>query len=428
VDQFGVSACGPTAICNVILGLLTIHRKSKHLIENHVLDDLEELLDPDVLSKGIPPRLRDYNAPLGSYLLSRVRAGTIHDDLIDGLRKISGNRIDGFFFQFAKNITDEDLYHWLAYWMDKGAVPVATLNLMLLGNDAWHHQMIFGVEKIPRNYYPLQLTRLNTIPLEDQSRKESSQDEFALTQCTENNPKTTEFHYFVYPTNSLEPYEMSVFRLCVTSEPFMIIPSGHVVERISDDMQLDILQKEPFVGTDVIDQIIDIIAFEAKRATRRTQQLHVSHHINNTDANKTPRSPDIAAPSGSDDTVNTEETNEIASQISTSKVASRKSLIDRTKLHKILQQFDDDEADTTSNNSNSQPQEKSVETLHFVASKNLFIPWGGLAGITLFVLANTDVHKELVDYRQKYSRQVYLPAYQRDTTVCVYPTPETKIS
>jgi hypothetical protein len=65
VDQFGVSACGPTAICNVILGLLTIHRKSKHLIENHVLDDLEELLDPDVLSKGIPPRLRDYNAPLG---------------------------------------------------------------------------------------------------------------------------------------------------------------------------------------------------------------------------------------------------------------------------------------------------------------------------------------------------------------------------
>lgn len=65
VDQFGMSACGPTAVCNVILGLLTIHRKSKELIDSGTLDDLEQLLDPEILSKGIPPRLRDYNAPLG---------------------------------------------------------------------------------------------------------------------------------------------------------------------------------------------------------------------------------------------------------------------------------------------------------------------------------------------------------------------------
>jgi hypothetical protein len=64
--------------------------------------------------------------------------------------------------------------------------------------------------------------------------------------------------------------------------------------------------------------------------------------------------------------------------------------------------------------------QKQPSILRSVAPKNLFIPWGGLAGITLFVISNTEVHKELVSYQQKYSHQVYLPAYQHYTTVCSY--------
>lgn len=43
------------------------------------------------------------------------------------------------------------LVPWLARWIQKGAVPVATMNMQLgvpEGEevpDAWHHQLIFGV-------------------------------------------------------------------------------------------------------------------------------------------------------------------------------------------------------------------------------------------------------------------------------------------
>lgn len=43
------------------------------------------------------------------------------------------------------------LVPWLAQWIQKGAVPVATMNMQLAvpeGEevpDAWHHQLIFGV-------------------------------------------------------------------------------------------------------------------------------------------------------------------------------------------------------------------------------------------------------------------------------------------
>ena len=44
-----------------------------------------------------------------------------------------------------------DLSHWLADWIRKGAVPIATLNLqkgVKTGQtvpDAWHHQVCFTV-------------------------------------------------------------------------------------------------------------------------------------------------------------------------------------------------------------------------------------------------------------------------------------------
>lgn len=43
------------------------------------------------------------------------------------------------------------LVTWLAHWIRKGAIPVATMNMQLAVPDgeevpdAWHHQLIFGV-------------------------------------------------------------------------------------------------------------------------------------------------------------------------------------------------------------------------------------------------------------------------------------------
>jgi len=58
--------------------------------------------------------------------------------------------VAGFFSFFPKR--EVSLLHWLAHWLRKGVVPVATLNLQngLLAPgqtipDSWHHQMVFGV-------------------------------------------------------------------------------------------------------------------------------------------------------------------------------------------------------------------------------------------------------------------------------------------
>jgi len=49
------------------------------------------------------------------------------------------------------------LSKWLSFWIKKGAVPIVTLNLQAGLSpgapvpDAWHHQMVFGVN--PRGVY-----------------------------------------------------------------------------------------------------------------------------------------------------------------------------------------------------------------------------------------------------------------------------------
>lgn len=96
-------------------------------------------------------RARDLNAPLLQYLHSRSVAGTIHEDIIKGVTKLTDGHIVGRFFPFfpKRNI---DLSWWLRNWLTLGAVPIATLNLQKLlidGSipDAWHHQMIYGVSE-----------------------------------------------------------------------------------------------------------------------------------------------------------------------------------------------------------------------------------------------------------------------------------------
>ena len=131
VNQVGVSACGATALINVLQAL-----------------DLN--ITQDAVIQNVPTKLRLEQAPIPEYLISRSSAGTSHQDLIDSMHKITEGQVQGRFFSFYPE-RQVSLLSWLASWLKKGAVPIATLNMqkgLLPGQpipDAWHHQMIFGV-------------------------------------------------------------------------------------------------------------------------------------------------------------------------------------------------------------------------------------------------------------------------------------------
>ena len=131
VNQVGVSACGATALINVLQALDFPHTH-------------------ETVIKEVPTKLRLEQAPIPEYLLSRSVAGTSHTDLIQSVIRITDGQIQGRFFSFYPE-RQVSLLPWLASWMKRGAVPIATLNNqkgLLPGQpipDAWHHQMIFGV-------------------------------------------------------------------------------------------------------------------------------------------------------------------------------------------------------------------------------------------------------------------------------------------
>ncbi|TRY71936.1 hypothetical protein TCAL_11488 [Tigriopus californicus] len=132
VSQIGKSACGATSLINVLLAL------------NHpfCVDDV---------SASIKTRLRAEGASLPRYLFSRSNAGATHEDLMEAMKSLSqGEVCSRFFHLFPRRKLS--LCSWLSKWVQKGAVPVLTLNCQrdtfLPGQtipDAWHHQMVFGV-------------------------------------------------------------------------------------------------------------------------------------------------------------------------------------------------------------------------------------------------------------------------------------------
>ena len=128
--QLGVSACGPTALLNIL-----------EACGYSPCPSAEEVLE------AAPARLRDHSTPsLISYLTSRAKAGTIHDDLIQGAERLTGGRVSGVFFAVDQFASPEALSGWLRRWVSLGAAPLVTLNLFLQGHDAYHHQTVFGVE------------------------------------------------------------------------------------------------------------------------------------------------------------------------------------------------------------------------------------------------------------------------------------------
>lgn len=76
--------------------------------------------------------------------------GATHAQLIQGAQEASDGKVTGRFFHLHPRRLLR-LVPWLAGWIRKGAVPVATMNMQVavpVGEevpDAWHHQLIFGV-------------------------------------------------------------------------------------------------------------------------------------------------------------------------------------------------------------------------------------------------------------------------------------------
>ncbi|XP_060075223.1 uncharacterized protein LOC132554909 [Ylistrum balloti] len=131
VKQIGTTACGPTAVLNVMKAF-------------------DYQVDKDEICKQILANLRMEGAPIPYYLFSRSAAGTTAENLLEGVEKLTKGAIRGRFFNFYPPRKVE-LLKWLGYWMKKGAVPIATLNLQRGVKpgwtipDAWHHQMVYGV-------------------------------------------------------------------------------------------------------------------------------------------------------------------------------------------------------------------------------------------------------------------------------------------
>ncbi|KAM9454949.1 uncharacterized protein Hap1MRO34_020733 isoform 1-T2 [Clarias gariepinus] len=130
-EQIGVSACGATAVVDVLQALgITVA--------------------PETADRCVQTKLRRNNSPLPDYLHSRSEAGATHVQLIDGAKEASGGRVLGRFFGFFPS-RQVNLVPWLAHWIRQRAVPVATMNMqrgVAEGEeipDAWHHQLIFGV-------------------------------------------------------------------------------------------------------------------------------------------------------------------------------------------------------------------------------------------------------------------------------------------
>ncbi|CAK6973713.1 uncharacterized protein LOC128354125 [Scomber scombrus] len=129
--QIGVSACGATAVVDVLKAL--------------GVD-----VAPEEADRCVQTRMRRNESPLPDYLLSRSEAGATHTQLIAGAEEASKGKVIGRFFHLHPRRRVK-LVPWLARWIRKGAVPVATMNMQLVvpkGEevpDAWHHQLIFGV-------------------------------------------------------------------------------------------------------------------------------------------------------------------------------------------------------------------------------------------------------------------------------------------
>jgi hypothetical protein len=142
VGQLCPSGCGVTAVINVLLVSKAITK-----------EDIQKLLQ---LDECFILRRRDNFAPLDRYLLSRSVAGCTGEEIVSSLFSIVKHLSTkvtflGYFLPYERiKLISGGLIEVIAEKMREGYVCVATFNLQLFGNDAWHHQMIYGVDESSR--------------------------------------------------------------------------------------------------------------------------------------------------------------------------------------------------------------------------------------------------------------------------------------
>ena len=195
VSQIGKSACGPTSVLNILASL-----------------DFSPLPTPQKLLEFFPARLRDYKTKsLSKYLYSRAVAGTIHEEIIDTTEKISNNSIIGKFFIVRQYENKTKFADWLKECFKNKIALVFTENLFLEGNDAWHHQMGYGIK-------------------DDQ----------------------------IYVTNPMHTIPVTRMISFLTSGPWMIIPAKHVLFREIKDEDIEELKNERWSCYDVLNRALRI--------------------------------------------------------------------------------------------------------------------------------------------------------------------------
>ena len=194
-SQIAQSACGPTSVLNVLSAL-----------------DYSPIPNPQSLLQFFPARLRDYETKsLSKYLYSRAVAGTIHEEIIDTIEKITNNEIIGKFFIINQYENKDKLAEWISQCFKNKIALIFTENLFLEGNDAWHHQMAYGIK----------------------------------------NDK-------IYMTNPMNLIPVSQMISFLTTGPWMIIPKEHVVERDLDEEDIKELHKERWENFNVLRRVIQL--------------------------------------------------------------------------------------------------------------------------------------------------------------------------
>ena len=142
ITQLSSSGCGATAIVNLLILFNLIDKSSVETID---------------WSKCIL-RTRANDASIFPYLLSRYNAGCTGEELIESMSLLlEANKtyfntsrlphITGRFYNYQtiKQEGFSTIIEFLSHHLSTGGIPVATLNLQILGNDAWHHQIVHGV-------------------------------------------------------------------------------------------------------------------------------------------------------------------------------------------------------------------------------------------------------------------------------------------
>ena len=194
-SQIGQSACGPTSVLNVLSSL-----------------DFSPIPDAKSLLKFFPARLRDYETKsISKYLYSRSVAGTIHSEIIDTIEKITNNSIIGKFFILNQYENKDKFTNWLIQCFQNKISLIFTMNLFLEGNDAWHHQMAYGIKD-------------NQI-------------------------------YMTNPMNTIPVYQMISY---ITTGPWMIIPKEHILTRNISNEDIIELSKEKWECYKVLNRVEEL--------------------------------------------------------------------------------------------------------------------------------------------------------------------------